>query len=203
MAFRLYGICNHDAQRETLPEGASVLTIRDLGAIVSDAPYSAELPDEATIAAHRRVIDAVFSHGEVLPVPPGTIFRNEVALQRWIELHYVTLSDALTFVADRVGARVHIAGVDREGAEVDSGTGLAAAAAEMMRTLRRHAVAGVPLRREHTTGMPLGAAFLVERSLWHDFEQQVERLQDADENTHLTMTGPWPPYDFVHVDFGS
>lgn len=203
MAFRLFGICNHDDQRDALPEGASVLAIRDLGAIVADAPYGADLPDEATIASHRRVIDAAFSHGEVLPMPPGTIFRNEVALQRWVELHYVTLSDALTFVADRVGARVHIAGVDSEGDEVDSGTGLASAAAEMMRTLRRHAVAGVPLRREHTTGMPLGAAFLVERTLWQDFAQQVERLRESDDKTHLTLTGPWPPYDFVRVDFGS
>jgi hypothetical protein len=203
MAFRLFGICSHDAQRHALPDGATVLAMRDLGAIVADAPYGAETPDDEAVAAHHRVIEAAFSHGEVLPMPPGTIFRNEVALQRWVELHYVTLSDALTFVSDRVGARVHIAGVDREGDEVDSGTGLSAAAAEVMRTLRRHAVAGVPLRREHTTGMILGAAFLVERTLWGDFEQQVERLREGDDRTHLTLTGPWPPYDFVRVDFGS
>lgn len=203
MPFRLFAICHHQDQRDALPEGASVLAIRDVGLIVSDASYTAEVPSEETIERHRTVVDAAFRHGEVLPVPPGTIFRNEVALRRWVELHYGALTDALTYVADRVGARVHISGIDAGGEEVESGTDLAAAAADMMRTLRRRAVAGVPLQREHTTGMVLGAAFLVERSLWTEFQHEVERLRADSGKARVTLSGPWPPYDFVHVDFGS
>ena len=203
MPFRLYAICNHDDQHDPLPEGATVLGIRELGAIVSDAEYAAESPDDDALARHARVVEAAFANGEVLPVPPGTIFRNEAALQRWVELHYVTLADALTFVAGRVGARVHISGVDREGDEVESGTDLAEKAAEMMRALRRHSVAGVPLQREHTTAVPLGSAFLVERSHWKDFQAEVERLQESNRRTHVSLTGPWPPYDFIRVEFGS
>jgi hypothetical protein len=64
-------------------------------------------------------------------------------------------------------------------------------------------VAGVPLQREHTTGMVLGAAFLVERSLWNEFQHEVERLRADSGKARVTLSGPWPPYDFVHVDFGS
>lgn len=203
MPFRLYAICHPDDQREPLPDGASVLAVRDLGLIVSDASYTAEVPDDDLVERHRGVVEAAFRHGEVVPIPPGTIFRNDVALRRWVDLHYGTLSDALTYVADRVGARVHIAGIGGEGEVVDSGTDLSAAAAEMMRALRRRAVAGVPLRREHTTGMVLGAAFLVERSLWREFQHEVERLQADGGAARITLTGPWPPFDFVRVDFGS
>lgn len=203
MPFRLHALCNHDDQRDALPDGASVLGVRDLGAIVVDAPYAAETPSAEELDAHHRIVEAAFRHGEVLPMPPGTVFRDDVALRRWIELHYGTISDALTFVADRVGARVHISGVDGDGEVVESGTDLSAAAAEMMRTLRRRAVAGVPLRREHTTGIILGAAFLVERALWTDFTHEVDRLQADAANAKLAVTGPWPPYDFVRVDLGS
>lgn len=203
MPFRLFAICNHDDQHDPLPEGATVLAVRDLGAIVNDAEYTTAAPDEEMLATHGRIVEAAFTKGEVIPVPPGTIFRTEMALQRWVELHYVALSDALTYVADRVGARVHITGEGDEGDEVESGTDLAAAAAEMMRVLRRRAVAAVPLRREHTTAVPLGAAFLVERGLWKEFQGEVERLQESNRRTHLSLTGPWPPYDFVRVEFGS
>ena len=203
MPFRLFAMCHHEDQHDPLPEGASVLAVRELGAIVSDASYVAEVPGDDVVARHHAVVDAAFRQGEIVPIPPGTIFRNEIALRRWVELHYGAISDALAYVADRVGARVEITGTDRAGAEVDSGTDLAAAAAEMMRTLRRRAVAGVPLRREHTTGMPLGAAFLVERSLWGEFEHEVERLQQSTTDVRLALSGPWPPYDFVRVDLGS
>jgi len=204
MALRLFAICNFDDQQGPgpgLPDGARLLHCRDLGAVVGDAAYAAGVPDEAAIAVHRRVVDAVFAKGEMLPAPPGVVFRSDTALQRWMELHYVTLSDALAFVADRVGARVH---VSRQGGDADAeaGTDLAATSAEVMRSLRRRAVAAVSLRREHTTGIDLGAAFLVERSLWREFHDEAKSVREGFADVQVEVTGPWPPYDFVRIEFG-
>ena len=42
------------------------------------------------------------------PAPLGVLFHSEEALLRWMELHYVVLSEGLAFVDGRCQVRVHI-----------------------------------------------------------------------------------------------
>lgn len=203
MPMRLHAIAHEDDHRQSLTDGARAVVFRDIVAVVTDAPFVAQDADDALVTIHARVVAAAFEHGELLPVPPGTVFRDEGSLQRWMELHYVALSDALSFVADRVGARVHVTGVGPGGEPGDSGNDLASAAAELMRTLRRRAVAAVPLAREHTTGIAIGVSFLVERALWREFEEEVAAVAHDPQSTRVELTGPWPPYDFVTIELGS
>jgi hypothetical protein len=86
--------------------------------------------------------------------------------------------------------------------EQSVGSDLAAAAADALRDLRRSAVATVPLRTEQLTGIVLSAAFLVEQELWKDFAAKVEEQGSRATNLRLELTGPWPPYDFVQMQFG-
>lgn len=208
MALHLYGICYEDDHPDFAADGVRLVPCRDLAAIVGEAPYVPQVPDEAALAAHHGIIEAACRKGEVLPAPPGTIFRTAGALERWMELHYVALSDALAFVADRVEARVHVTHADPDREPEDAGTDLAALAAEVMRILRRRAVAAVPLRRELATGIAIGAAFLVERTLWREFEEEVASVREAHHagggggGAQVSMSGPWPPYDFVRIEFG-
>jgi hypothetical protein len=119
-----------------------------------------------------------------------------------MELHYVSLTDALEFVDDRAVARVHIVRADGKDEDLETGSDLAAAAAESFRALRRRSVAAVPLRLEEITGLVLSAAFLVERDLWKDFAKAVEEQHDAHRLLRFDVTGPWAPYDFVRMQFG-
>jgi len=64
-------------------------------------------------------------------------------------------------------------------------------------------VATVPLRVEQITGIVLSAAFLIEQELWKDFASKVEEQATRVPNVRLELTGPWPPYDFVQMQFGS
>jgi hypothetical protein len=64
-------------------------------------------------------------------------------------------------------------------------------------------VATVPLRTEQITGIVLSAAFLVEQELWKEFATKVVEQGSRATNVRLELTGPWPPYDFVHMKFGS
>jgi hypothetical protein len=137
----------------------------------------------------------------VLPAPVGVTFRSRQAVTRWLELHYVALSDALSFVDDRVVGRVHV-WRPGDAEERDVGSDLAAAAADALRDLRRSAVATVPLRTEQITGIVLSAAFLIEQELWKDFATKVEEQKSRATNLRLELTGPWPPYDFVQMQFG-
>jgi gas vesicle protein GvpL/GvpF len=203
MALRLYGIAPVDDQGgEPPPTGVRTVTFRDLAAVVADAPYAPVPADDATIGAHREVVETLFAARTLLPAPPGVTFRAPQALQRWMELHYVALSDALAYVDDRAGARVHIVRADGLRAAADAGTDLAAAAAECMRVLRRQAVAGLPLRTEHQADLVLSSAFLVERGGWKDFAGAVRRVAADHTGFRVELTGPWPPYDFVRIEFG-
>ncbi|MGH9889173.1 MAG: GvpL/GvpF family gas vesicle protein, partial [bacterium] len=181
----------------------ALVPFRDLCAVVSD--QRAFVLDETSpeaLAQHRAVVDGIFRHAAVLPAPVGVVFRAPDVLKRWMELHYVSLSDALEFVEDRAVARVHIVRGDGKADELEAGSDLAASASESLRALRRRAVASVPLRLEQVTGLALSAAFLVEHDLWKEFLSGVEEQRDAHHRLRFDVTGPWAPYDFVRMQFG-
>ena len=204
MPIRLYAIVGLDGQHSDAPvDGTTVVPFRDLGAVVSDQKqFALEETALRDIDAHRTVVDALFRQGAVLPAPVGVLFRAPDVLLRWMELHYVALSDALEFVEDRAVARVHIERAEGKPDEREAGADLAAAAAEAFRLLRRRSVAAVPLRLEEVTGLVLSAAFLVERDLWKEFVDAVEEQQTTHDALQFELTGPWAPYDFVRMQFG-
>ena len=203
MALRLYGVTLLDGHHtEQGVDGTELLGFRDLAAVVTSGQFQQEAPAEDEIQHYQRVVDAVFNRRAVLPAPVGTVFRSRETLVRWMELHYVALSDALSFVEDRAVARVHIRRRSSDPEARDKGTDLAAAAAEAFRALRRRAAAAIPLKTEHLTGVVLSSAFLVERELWKEFMSVVASEQDAHAQLSFEVTGPWPPYDFVRMQFG-
>jgi hypothetical protein len=99
--------------------------------------------------------------------------------------------------------RVHVGRVDGKAAERDTGSEVAAAAADSLRSLRRHAVVAVPLKSEQVTGIVLSSAFLVDRELWDDFVAAVDDQRRRNPGLGLDLSGPWPPFDFVRMQFGS
>jgi Gas vesicle synthesis protein GvpL/GvpF len=195
----------HDGHvRPNLPPGAQLMPVRELAAVTEEGEYSARDPEADDVERHTEVVESVFKQDAIIPAPIGTIFRSQEVLQRWVELHYVALSDALAWVEDRAAARVHIStvdGVSRKNAPADAD--VASVAAEIAKDLRRHAVAIVPLRTESMTGFMLSAAYLVERALWQEFTNAVQEEDARHHGVAVKVTGPWPPYDFVRMQFGS
>ena len=206
MSLRVYGVVMHESNghsRPRLPDGVQTVTIRELSALVEEGDYSAREVGNEDAARHFEVNGVLFSQDSVLPTPVGTVFRSAEVLQRWMELHYVALSDALAWVEDRSAARVHITRADGRPADKEAGSDLAAVAADVTRELRRHAVASVPLRNEEVTGIVLSAAYLIERELFAEFTDAVSVVRERHDTLQIQLTGPWPPYDFVRMQFGS
>ncbi|HEY2856661.1 MAG TPA: GvpL/GvpF family gas vesicle protein [Gemmatimonadaceae bacterium] len=202
-ALRLYGITDiqHHAQAKP-PDGAELIPFRDLAAIVEASDYSAVSPTGEVIEQYRKVVDDVFCKAPILPAPVGTVFRSRDTLLRWLELHYIALTEALSFVEDRAVARVHVGRVDGKVADRETGSEVAAAAADSLRLLRRHAVVAVPLKSEQVTGIVLSSAFLVDKELWDDFVAAVDDQRRRSPGLALDLSGPWPPFDFVRMQFG-
>ena len=202
MALNLFGVTFNDVQHASAPpDGLQSVAVRDLAAIVAECAYEALEPDEQRVARVADVMRLYAARGAVLPAPVGLVFRSREAVLRWLELHYVALSDALSFVDDRVVGRVHVSRPPEDG-DRDPSADLSTAAADGLRALRRSAVATVPLRVEPSTGAVLSAAFLVERETWKDFGARVDEQGTRAPNLRFSLTGPWPPFDFVQMQFG-
>lgn len=198
----LFGVTFLDAAgRGASVSGTELIGVRELAAIVGPSAYVVVDPTPEQVSALGDIVGAFAKRAAVLPAPVGVTFRSRQAVQRWLELHYVALSDALSFVDDRVVGRVHV-WRPGETDEQEVGADLAAAAADTLRDLRRSAVATVPLRTEQLTGIVLSAAFLIEQELWKEFASKVDELKGRATNLRLELTGPWPPYDFVQMQFG-
>jgi Gas vesicle synthesis protein GvpL/GvpF. len=130
---------------------------------------------------------------------------------RWLELHYVTLSDALAYVEGRAVGRVHVSRVGgnvtvSDGRTEEMAIDVSAIAAESFRVLRRHAVALITMRgvpgSANTSASSSGASFLIDRERWRFFEDVVAEEGRRDPDLRFQLTGPWPPYDFVRMQFG-
>lgn len=203
MALTLFGVTfleSHDV-RPPVPD-TELIFVRDVAAVCGQSPYTRVEPTPEQVDHFAAVIDAYNQRGPMLPAPMGVVFRSRDAVQRWLELHFVALSDALNYVDHRVAARVHV-WRPGEADEREVGADLAAVAAESLRVLRNAAVSSVPLRTEKLTGIVLSAAFLVEGERWPDFSAEVEEQGRQAPDLRFELTGPWPPYDFVQMQLGA
>ena len=184
--------------------GVQVVAFRDLDAIVAPAPYEVASRDVHDVELHRDVIASLFTRFPVLPAPYGVAFESDHVLQRWLEVHYYTLSDALRFVEDRIGARLYVS--EREtllDSEITAGkTDVPAISTEVFRVLRHHSVASSTLRASNGGGQRTAGTFLVERDSWPAFSSVVAEESRRHPSLLFRLTGPWPPYDFVRLQFG-
>ena len=206
-ALELYGIISLDVSGATSPvRGVNVVSFRDLGALVADSAYAAPATTPQHIAEYRRVVEGAFARQTIVPAPFGSIFRSRDSLMRWLELHYFTLVEAVTFVADRAMARVVVS----YGDEPENTTAMSidadlldTTADASFRLLRRHAVASVVVTNHAEAGPAARASFLIERDRWDVFNEIVREEQKRLREMHVECTGPWPPYDFVRMQFGA
>ena len=199
----MYGVAAVESgHTSSLAEGTSLTHYRALAAIVEPSTYSTVTLDDGEMEKYVRVLEEAYSHAGVLPAPPGTVFQSSSTLTRWLELHYFTLTEALSVVEGHAAARVSITAQSNDG---DTQKSLAALAAESLRLLRGQAAATVTLPRtdgDDETGVVARASFLIDSQRWKGFTDTVAKEAERQTSLDFHVTGPWPPYDFVRMQFG-
>ncbi len=197
---RLYGVATLEhADDRPLVDSTEVVAVRDIGAIVRPSAYTIPPLDDNEMLECERVVEAVFRAHTILPAPCGTVFKSEDHVRRWLELNYVSLVEAIHFVDGRCEARLHATETQADAGTAEEADTLALAT-EAFRTLRKYATAALPLRPEE--GRLMSSAFLVDRGEYPGFEHRVKEQARRTGGLRFHLTGPWPPYDFVRLDFG-
>ncbi len=211
-ALKLFGVAAHEStSHASLAEGTTIVPFRALAAVVCPTRYHKVLLDEKEMNEYTRVVEEVQNTASILPAPPGTIFRSRDNLMRWLELHYFTLTQTMSAIEGHAQARLTVtktAGVDPDnatGAEAkETAKQLVATASQSMRVLRGQSSATVTLPAiEDETHVVARASFLVEMENWEAFAQLVSKEDERQTALDFHLSGPWPPYDFVKMQFGA
>jgi hypothetical protein len=197
-ALYLYGVARvrtWRGGRVGMVEGEQVLRVRyrDIEALVRPVPYEVPHLDEAAVLAHQKTVESATRRGTVLPMPFGIVFRGRRQLIRMLQEQYLVLDEGLSFIEGHWELRLHIS--PSGGGEPDLELG--DVAMQLYSELRRHARAAVPFPAEGRR--LLSAAFLVDRSVWIEFMDRADDLNNAHGEVAFDITGPWPPYDFVRI----
>lgn len=206
VALRLVGVVQSGSVADAVrlaSGGATGVTFRDVGAVLRPAAAKAEPASDAVMLDHHRLVAELSRSVTILPAPPLTTFRSAAGVLQWLELHAVTLADGLAYVDGRCGARV-TASRDVAGATSDpSVLPPSAAAIESFRALRRYANATVPVSSQTVgDGTTIATeAYLVDRAAWERFAAEVAAEDERSPGLILHLTGPWPVYDFVRLQF--
>lgn len=210
-ALRLYGVAALESGNvDSLAEGTSLVAFRLLGAVVAPSKYHRITLNASEMKEYTRVLEEVQSNSAVLPAPPGTVFRTQASLARWLELHYFTLTQAIGVIEGHAEARVLItksAGADASDATAEEmkemTKQLAAVASDSLRVLRGQAAATIALPvAADDTKVVSHASFLVDTERWGLFTELVAKEDQRHTDLDFRLTGPWPPYDFVRMEFG-
>jgi hypothetical protein len=203
-SLRLYGVAEVESgHTNSLAEGTTLVHYRALGAVVEPAPYSVSNLLDDEMSKYLAVLEEAHAQTSILPAPPGTVFQSQGTLTRWLELHYFTLTEALSVVEGHAAARVSVSTRDKQ--REDARKSLAGLAAESLRLLRSQAAATVTLPTadgDDDASVVARASFLVDTERWQAFENAVSKEAARQTSLDFKVTGPWPPYDFVRMQFG-
>jgi hypothetical protein len=185
-----------------LAPNTELLITGDLGAVLRQAAFERiEMCDEQ-LQAYEDVVESVFERQTILPAPFGVVFRNTDHVTRWLQMHYLTLTEATHLVEGRCELRMHLRSADDDRMQEEADPIATEAAMELYRSVSREADAAVMLRRPALNALVSGA-FLIDRSEWEAFNAIIVSQARRYDKLVVEQTGPWPPYDFVRMDLGT
>lgn len=197
---------------------------RDLAAVVSQSSLKLWPVDEAHLALHETVVEAVMGSRSILPVRFNTLLRTREAVLALLDERSQTFRSALKRVAGKaeLGLRVLWEPPGDAPATVDQETGgdgpgteylyrrlreerhrarLRASGERLIQKLQAsfHSLAVESwLQRFPTERLLFTGAYLVERDRVDAFREGVAKTREEFSGLSFLLTGPWPPYHFVN-----
>jgi hypothetical protein len=169
----------------------SVLTYRDLGAVIGPMAAAFVRPGEDNLWRHDRVIEGLMVERAVLPMRFGAHVPGVSQLLAHLAARYRELVEAIERLEGRRECTVRVLSRSKA-ASVDA----EALAAEIHKTFAMTAVDGF-VQALVTPRLLLIGTYLVDQARVDSVRQQVESLGAVHPDLHFLLSGPTPPYSFV------
>jgi hypothetical protein len=162
-----------------------------LAAVVTDA---VDPPEPDVLRRHGRIVARLLRRSSIVPLPLGFVARDEDVVRVFLEGQRVPLLEALEYLEDGYELRLHLSA--RTGGHSEDQ--LRTVAHHVYEQLQQQARAARILSEGGSERL-LSAAFLIPRSEWIRFVEQVSDWEGRYPAVRMDVTGPWAAWDFIHV----
>ena len=163
-----------------------------LAAVVTDAVDPP--PESDVLRRHGRIVARLLRRSSIVPLPLGFVARDEEVVRVFLEGQRVPLLEALEYLEDGYELRLHLS-ARTAGHSEDQ---LRTVAHHVYEQLQQQARAARILSEGGSERL-LSAAFLIPRSEWIRFVEQVSDWEGRYPAVRMDVTGPWAAWDFIHV----
>jgi len=173
---------------------------RDVAVVVSDSPMKDYELTEDNTTRHEAVLRQVMQEHTVVPVEFGAAIKNERILKRLLRKAYDPTRECLKLVDNMVELGVKavlnedIVFVDHKKRKECMSDILGS-----LNTRAKQAVTGDLF----SDRLILNASFLVNKEDINAFSDEVTKLHERHPMLKLLYSGPWAPYNFVHIKIGA
>jgi|GEM_PF-1199736 len=173
---------------------------RGVAAVVSDSSMKDyELTEDHT-RKHEAVLRQVMEEHTAVPVEFGTVLKDERILKRLLTKAYNPTSECLNLVDNMVELGVKTI-LNKDIVYVDPKK-RKECVSDILISLNTGAKQAV-MRELFSDRLVLNASFLVNKEEIDAFSDKVTKLQEKYPMLKLLYSGPWAPYNFVHIKVGA
>ncbi len=199
----LYGIILNNGEARfgkigILDEEVYVIHYNDLAGVVSDTENEEYELTEANAKRHNEVLRLLLDSYTVLPAEFGTVLQSGRVLMRLLEKASTHITEAHRLVENCV--ELGVKGVIRK-EMADTQEGINLKPADILGPLKCFAVKSV-CGELFSDRLIFNESFLVKKESIASFSEEVARLRSTYPMMKLLYSGPWAPYNFVHIRIG-
>lgn len=172
---------------------------RDIAAVVSDTNIMDYKLTEENIRRHETVLRKIMSEYSVVPTEVGTVIKNDRIMKRLLSGAYNAVKECLRLVDNMVELGVK-AILKKDFMYFDEELGKLGSQ-DILLSLKKKAAQSVT-GELFSDRLIINESFLVSKDEVDAFSEEVARIEARHPMLKLLYSGPWAPYNFVHIKIG-
>lgn len=172
---------------------------RDIAAVVSDTNIMDYKLTEENIRRHETVLRKIMSEYSVVPTEFGTVIKNDRIMKRLLRGAYNAVKECLRLVDNMVELGVK-AILKKDFMYFDEELGKLGSQ-DILLSLKKKAAQSVT-GELFSDRLIINESFLVSKDEVDAFSEEVARIEARHPMLKLLYSGPWAPYNFVHIKIG-
>lgn len=173
---------------------------RKVAAIVSDSPMKDYETTEDNIRKHETILRQIMKEHTIVPAEFSTVIKNERILTHLLKKAYDPARECLKLVDNMAELGVKaVLNNDIVFAAPEKKKEYISDILTSLNTTAKQAVTG----EIFSDKLLLNASFMVNKEDINKFSKKVTNLQEKYPMLKLLYSGPWAPYNFVHIKIGT